>query len=323
MKKNHAIIYGLLTVSILVSTTLTGCQSSKSRQMETQYRAEGIKEIGNGAYDKAIDDFNKALKQAKGTIDEEELDITYYKAQAQILANDTKGALATYKALISYDKKNEKAYYLRGKLYLSLSKQTEAEHDFAKAVQVSKKNYDLNFQIYSDLNKAGFAEDAQAYLKSVTKFSGKTANDYAMRGKAYLLLKDYDNAKAQLQKAIDKKSKEAQVYMASLYQAQGDTKKAQQMYEAYVKENKNDGNALASLGAMLLEQGDYDNAITYIKMALKTDTLSDKQTVLKNQILAYEYKSDFTTAKTLMAAYVKAYPNDAQAVRENEFLQTR
>lgn len=323
MKKNHAILYGLITVSILVSTTLTGCQSSKARQLETQYRLEGIKKIESGAYANAIDDFNKALKQAKGTIDDEELDITYYKAQAQILANDTNAALKTYKALISYDKKNEKAYYLRGKLYLALSKQTEAEHDFTKAVKVSKKNYDLNFQIYSDLNKAGFTEDAKGYLTSITKFSGSDAKDYAMRGKAFLLLQKYDKAKTQLQKAIDKKSKEAQVYMARLYQEQGDTKEAQKLYESYVNENKKDGNALASLGTMLLEQGDYDNAIKYLKLALKTDTLSDKQTVLKNQILAYEYKSDFSTAKTLMSSYVKAYPKDTQALRENEFLQTR
>jgi len=323
MKRSHAMTYGLLAAGILAAATLTSCGSSEAKANETAYRQIGINDIQKGQYSQAVDAFNKALKESMGNVDAQELDISYYKAQAQIQAGDTKGALKTYKDLISYDKDNGKVYYLRGTLYLTLSKQKEAKKDFSEAIKTDKKEYDLYFQIYSDLSKAGLSDDANAYLTKASNLSGKNANDYAMRGKAFLLLQKYDKAKAQLEKAMKMGSDQAEVYMAQVYQAKNDNVNAKKLYETYVKKNSKDANALGSLGIMLLQQGDYDNAVKYLKMALALGDVNDKQELMKNQILAYEYKHDFANAKTLMQSYVQLYPNDADAVRENQFLQTR
>ena len=49
----------------------------------------------------------------------------------------------------------------------------------------------------------------------------------------------------------------------------------------------------------------------------------ERRSLLYNEIVAYEYKKDFVTAKSKITAYLELYPDDAEALRENEFLSTR
>ena len=48
-----------------------------------------------------------------------------------------------------------------------------------------------------------------------------------------------------------------------------------------------------------------------------------RKSLLYNEIVVYEYQKDFATAKSKMAEYLAAYPDDQDAVRENQFLSTR
>ena len=48
-----------------------------------------------------------------------------------------------------------------------------------------------------------------------------------------------------------------------------------------------------------------------------------KQSLLFNEIAAYEYLGDFAQAKVLINKYLTMYPDDAQAQREAGFLATR
>ena len=50
---------------------------------------------------------------------------------------------------------------------------------------------------------------------------------------------------------------------------------------------------------------------------------SDRENLLFNQIVAYEKRADFDTAKSLMADFLAAYPENTTAQRENTFLQNR
>lgn len=79
-------------------------------------------------------------------------------------------------------------------------------------------------------------------------------------------------------------------------------------------------NGLANCA--ILEK-DYKKALDYIKKGLKVNNPEVNQTLLFNEIVVYEKKSDFDTAKNKMDAYLEQYPADAKAVRENYFLQTR
>ena len=313
----------MLAAGILLAGMAAGCGNSKNKEDQEAYRQIGINNLEQGKYDDAVDAFQKALDQSLATIGAEELDICYYKAQAQYMAGDTKGALETYTALIDYDKKNADAYYLRGSLYLLEGEDKKALADYASAVENDDANYDLYIQAYSDLTDAGFSDEAKQYLEDAVQVPGKGAQDYAMRGKAYALLGEYDKAAEQLDKAVELKSDDAILYRAQVYEATGDSDKAQSLYEEYVKTNEDNPAALGSLGSMLLEAGKYEDALNYIQTALASEDVEDEQNLRRNEILAYEYKGDFASAKEKMASYVEDYPEDETAAREYQFLQTR
>ena len=323
MKLQKIKIDGMLAAGILLAGMAAGCGNSKNKEDQEAYRQIGINNLEQGKYDDAVDAFQKALDQSLATIGAEELDICYYKAQAQYMAGDTKGALETYTALIDYDKKNADAYYLRGSLYLLEGEDKKALADYASAVENDDANYDLYIQAYSDLTDAGFSDEAKQYLEGAVQVSGKDAQDYAMRGKAYALLGEYDKAAEQLDKAVELKSDDAILYRAQVYEATGDSDKAQSLYEEYVKTNEDNPAALGSLGSMLLEAGKYEDALNYIQTALASEDVEDEQNLRRNEILAYEYKGDFASAKEKMASYVEDYPEDETAAREYQFLQTR
>ena len=69
--------------------------------------------------------------------------------------------------------------------------------------------------------------------------------------------------------------------------------------------------------------GAYDSALENIAQGLKENSKEDEQGLLYNEIVAYEYKRDFATAKEKMKTYLEQYPEDEAALRENEFLSTR
>ena len=49
----------------------------------------------------------------------------------------------------------------------------------------------------------------------------------------------------------------------------------------------------------------------------------NEKNLRRNEIICYENLLDFANAKEKMASYAKDYPEDEEAQRENQFLQTR
>ena len=101
----------------------------------------------SGKYEDAVKAFQNALGESIGHIGEKELDICFYKAKAQALDGKTKDALATYNAIIKYNK-DARAYYLRGDLYMDMGEEKKGKADFESAVQHGKKNYEIYIGIF-------------------------------------------------------------------------------------------------------------------------------------------------------------------------------
>lgn len=312
----------ITAVSIMVCLSLWGCKN-KDRENQEAYRKIGINSMVEGDYEKAIESFQKALDISMGKIGAEELDICYYKAAAQYANGDYEDALDTYTALIKYDKKNANAYFLRGSVYLNTNQGKKALKDYEKAVEVDSGNYEMYEGIYQNLKNSGQEEEAVKYLEKALDIKPKEGADYAQRGHIYYLMEDYDNAKKNLDKAIDKNDKTALLYLAEVYNALGQVENAQALLENYVKDNAGDSEALNTLGMMQLNDGNYEDALKYFELGLKVKNAPNRQELLKNQIAAYEYMGDFESAKEKMKSYLKEYPNDESALREETFLKTR
>jgi hypothetical protein len=80
------------------------------------------------------------------------------------------------------------------------------------------------------------------------------------------------------------------------------------------------------MGICRVSMGEYEQALEAFKAGMALGNSDILQTLLFNEIMVYEYLGDFTHAAVLMDGmdgYLKLYPNDEAARRENYFLRTR
>ena len=142
-------------ISVLLATvfalSVIGCGTKDTKEQDA-YRQYGITCMESGKYEDAVKAFQNALGESIGHIGEKELDICFYKAKAQALDGKTKDALATYDAIIKYNK-DARAYYLRGDLYMDMGEEKKGRADFESAVQHGKKNYEIYIGIYESLSR--------------------------------------------------------------------------------------------------------------------------------------------------------------------------
>lgn len=318
---NKCMRFFCLAVLLLLCFT-AGC-GGRNKENELAYRQLGINKMAEGDYEEAVKMFQKALDQSMAVIGELELDICYYKAAAQYKAGDTDGAMQTYTALIDYDEENADALYLRGILYLEQGDGDSAMTDFENALKADKKNGAMYNKIGEQLKQSGLTEEAEKIWTRGLALKGETAAEYREKGYAYVLLGQYDSAKTYLDKANELGDTEALFYLGKLYEAQENTAKAGEMYEAYIETHSDDTETLNALGCAKMETGDYEKALVFFQAALKNENPVNKRELLRNEIAALEYTLDFAQAREKMESYLADYPDDEEAAREYEFLKSR
>jgi tetratricopeptide (TPR) repeat protein len=312
----------ITALTMLSLTLITGCTNER-RENQTAYRQIGINAMESGDYAGAVDAFNSALGQCIGKITENELDICYYKAAAQYASSDSEGAVATYTAIIDYDKKAADAYYLRGCVYLKQGNTESAVSDFDAAVRYNSDDYELYVNIYENLLAYDMTEKGEEYLNKAFDIKGNSAEDYAWRGRIYYYLGQYDNAMTELNSALDKESVIANLYIAQVYEAQGDSENAEVYYQNYVNSGAADSEAMNSLGEIEMAKGNYSGALTYLQQGIAMENVTNRRELMQNLIICYEYTFDFNSAWNVVQEYVQAYPDDASAQREYIFLKNR
>ena len=277
----------------------------------------------SGDYEGAVAAFNSALSQCVGKITDTELDICYYKAAAQYAGGDIEGALATYQAMIDYDGKNGNAYYLHGCLSLKQQDTDTAKKDFANAVKYNPDDYELYVGIYENLAANNMTDEGEEYLNRAFDIKGNSAENLTWRGRIYYLLGQYANAVKELEEAVKKDSAKANLYLAQVYEAEEDSANAEKYYQAYVDSGTADSVAMNALAEIQMGKGNYEAALEDIRQGLAMDNVTNQQELLSNQIIAYEYSGDFTSAWDVVQQYVSLYPDDEAAQREYIFLKNR
>lgn len=309
-------------VTLLALASLTGC-ASENKKNELLYRQTGIDYMEAGDYADAVAAFDGALSYCMGTIGETELDICYYKAAAQYASGDLEGAMATYDALVAYDKKDADAYYTRGCLLLQLGETDRALDDFSNAVTYNSDDYELYINIYKNLSAYNLTEQGEEYLNQAFAIKGDEAEHLTYRGELYLLLGEYANAQAELEAALAKNSVAANFVMAQLFEAQGDMESAETYYKAYAESGEADAEAMNALARIAMAKEDYMTALSYINQGIALGNVSCKRELLQNQIICLEYTADFTGAWQAAQEYIALYPNDLDMQREYIFLKNR
>ena len=311
----------LLTLTIYLAGTFSAC--GKYSQKEIDLRDAGIEAMDSGDYDTAIADFNQALGMSIGKVTDLEIDIDYYKAAAQFKAGQFEEAVRTYTYLIKYDKDNYAAYFLRGSIYATEGEIGKAITDYDAAVAIDEKNYLLYIEIYDNLKALGYEDQGLVYLNNALAVKDKSANGKYYKGRIYYMLGQTNEATENLKAAIDKDIIEAKLYLAKLYQDQGDYENAQSLLEEYAKSDEVTSEALATLGDIEMTNGKYENALGYYEAGLKLESIDNMPDLMKGQVAALEKLDRYSEAREVLTQYLATYPNDESAAKELIFLQSR
>lgn len=322
MKNRFVKKISCVLAAVLLTASLAACEKSDAQKDKLAYRTYGIKCIQNGDYDEAVEAFDKALAMEVTRVGDFELDVCYYKAKAQYLNGNVDEAIETYSAIIDYNGDGD-AYYLRGCLYFAQNDPDGGIADFKKAVKKNKNDLELYIGIYETMAKYGLEQDGQEYLNTALEIDGDDADTLMQKGRIYTLLADYDNAVEMLKKAIEKENTKANYYLGQTYSKMGDAENAQAYFQAYLDSGEADSYDLMNMGQAQMDDGHYDTAITYFSAALELESVPNKQQIWKNLIVSYEYSKDFESAKTQMEQYLDEYPDDEDASKEYQFLETR
>ncbi|HIT90898.1 MAG TPA: tetratricopeptide repeat protein [Candidatus Merdenecus merdavium] len=286
------------------------------------YRGLGIAYLGKEDYPNAIVNFGKALAEKGASHENVKKDLLYYKGTAQYKNEEYSKAIETFQELLEIEESKD-AYYLRGLSQLAEGSVAEAEEDFRKAISLDPENIHLYIEIYQAYVALGLEEGGTIYLQDALNISANGSfNDYNI-GQIYYYLKDYESARNSFNQAIENGDQEAMLFLGKVLYELNDIDNGITIYQKYLAEVKEDARAYNGLALGKIKKQDYDGALLNIQTGLSMDDGEVKQNLLFNEIVAYEGKADFATAKEKAAEFVALYPDDSVGQREYEFLQTR
>ena len=285
------------------------------------YRGLGLACMELAQYEEAGKAFEAALASADDKMKENVLDIELYLATAQYRDGDYDDTAATCDQILA-EHENADAYFLRGASRLHEEMQEEAEADFDAAVALRPDSYDLYLDIYECYRKLSLSGLGSRYLQSALAIQGEDTEHYYNRGRIYYYLENYEEAQVQLTGPVEEEYDPALHLMGRVYLALEDYVHAQGMYRKLQEKLGENTASYNGLALCSLASGEYDMALSYIAKGLALEG-GDKQELYFNEIVAYEKKRDFATAKSKAQEYMQRYPADEEGAREWTFLSTR
>ena len=288
------------------------------------WRGLGLADMGLAQYEEAETAFQNALDAADEKMPENTQDLKLYLAAVEYRLAEYEKTIDTCTEILDAQEKGvADAYYLRGASQLHEGNQEDAKADFDSAVNLMPDDYDLYLNIYETYREMNLSAVGGEYLQSALAIEGTEQEDYYNRGRIYYYLGDYDKAQSELIKVVEQKYEPAMTLMGRVYLAQEDYDHAEAVYETMQSEFGESAAGYNGLALCALARGEYDTALDEIGKGLALDGTDDRQELYFNEIVAYERKLDFETAKAKAEAYVEKYPSDEAGQKEWTFLKTR
>ena len=285
-------------------------------------RCRGIAHAGLMNYEEAVACYLEALSYSNLFIGDLDFDLNYYLADAYEKMGQRAEAKAVYSAILELRPQEVNALFLRGRLHLEDGQYDLAIADFNKTVELDKSGYDLRIEIAGLLSEKGYREDGLHYLQRFLADNEKKLSDYD-KGRIYYYMGDYEKAKTALESAKSEESDDIILLLGKSYEQLGDYNYATSVYKNYLEDHPQSAGIYNQLGLCKMKSGEYEEALSAFRSAANVENNGMSQTLEFNQIAAYEHVGNFKQAAVLMEAYLKKYPEDAEAIREYEFLKTR
>ena len=287
------------------------------------YRGIGICRLKQGQYDQALVYFNEAIEAVTYPAENDEFltDVKRYQADAYLGSGQTDNALTVYTSLLESDRADI-AYLQRGKIYASQDKFGQAAQDFSKALD-RNQSYGMYLQIYEVYALRNLQADGAAYLAQALEHSPVTADDYFQVGRINYELKDYPAAREALTKAMNSKVSGSVAILGKVYILSDDITGARAVYRKAIETDFDAAAGYNGLAICDMMEGDLESALKNIHSGLSISESAMREALLFNEIVIYEKKEDFETAAAKMENFLKYFPTNQAAIRENYFLSSR
>ncbi len=289
------------------------------------HRGKGIINLNTGDYQGAVDELLASLAADEGLVDDMDFDTNYYLAEAYSKLGEYDKAKEVYDAILALRGKDSTAFYLRGTVELASGNHDSAYTDFAKAITLNPRDYSMIILIYKSLAEYGYEDEALTILQTAMNNGSQFMSNYEKGQISYYLGNNAD-AQSFLEAARSERDQEKEPVVLLLGQTgerQGDYNYAISVYKTFLNETPSSAKVYNQLGMCQIRQGDYDGAISSFEAGLAIGDKEIEQALRLNEITAYEYLGEFSMAQSLMSDYLRDYPDDSAANRENIFLSTR
>ncbi len=161
---NNRIVKRLLLSALAVVSAFGLCACGVDRAKQSELKETGIKKLEGRQPAEALADFDEAIALAGTKVSPAEVDLCYYKGAAQSMMGDYAAAVATYDGLLTYNEKDEKAYFLRGLARVKTGEVGSAEDDFKKAAELSGTD-EMLYYGFSAIMTAGYRDEALKFYE--------------------------------------------------------------------------------------------------------------------------------------------------------------
>lgn len=282
------------------------------------YRGQGMVYFARGDYEYAVKLFDMSLAEKRYPNEEFEEDVNYYKAESLDKSGQTKEAILLYEELAK-GSHPARANALIGRLYLNQDEAEKAFGFFDTAV-AGCNEYEIFLLIYDACRDARLEADGTEYLKQALGITPQTAEEHAELGRIYYCLEDDPKAIEELQTAVDQGYIDAIPVLGSIYLEDENIAAARSLYEDAAKAGMSAGKCYNGLALCAIAEGKTDAALQYIEEGLKSSDTEIQRSLLFNEVIVYETKQDFQTAKDKAREFLQIYPNDEEMKREYKFL---
>lgn len=287
------------------------------------YRGLGIALMGQARYEEALSAFDNAIAYTDDKMPDTVRDLLQYRITCQYRMKNYEGAIKTGDELTALDDELMMAYFYIGASRLNQGSLDEAKANFDYAVSLEPENYKLYLDIYSIYEDAKLSGVGDGYLQTALGIAPKSMEDHYNVGQIYFYLEEYDDAATALIEPVQKEYEPALSLMGQIYLARKDYDNAKATFSQILRKNDQSKDAYNGLALCAIAVNDPDAALDYIAQGLSLSGEEGKQELYFNEIVAYEKKLDFLTARDKCRQYVEMYPTDEGGAKELQFLNTR
>ncbi len=297
--------------------------SSNGYYLAEGYRGMGIAYMNKQDYPDACIAFEKSLLEEGQQGLNFHRDVSLYLAFCREHNGETDKANEIYQELLKKNSSDAEVLYLIGRNYLNADDQKNAQRMFDRCLKL-REDYNLYINVYQCYAQLGQGADGARYLEEALKLT-ENDNDYYNKGLVNYYLQNYEEARDLLINALnqDSTNSKAVFLLGEIYLSMDDVADARAVFQQYALNESCAAVSYNGLALCDIAQEDYDSALKNIKEGLKYKNEEANQGLLFNEIVAYEHKHDWETAKAKAIAYVAKYPTDEAGLRESEFLKTR